>query len=229
MIFYGLQVLGEGETLQFLVILGATLSLLYVIGLHEFSHALAASNLGDQTARGMGRISVNPLVHLDPAGTVMLLLFGFGWGKPTPVNPYGLRPGPRTGMAMVAAAGPLSNLLIAVVLAAPIRLGWVPWREPFVLWHTANWELTDFVGLFLSFAIVLNILLAVFNLLPVAPLDGFSVAIGVLPHELARSLAPLERYGMAILMVLFVMLFFVLRVDVMRNVFVPIAKTIAGV
>ncbi len=228
MVLYGLQVLREGEFLEFLVIVGAAVFLLCVIGVHEFSHAVTASSLGDQTARRMGRISLDPRVHLDPVGTILLLLFGFGWGKPTPVNPYGLRTGPRTGMALVAAAGPLSNLAMAVLLAAPIRLGWVPWREPFAgIWLTANWTARDFAGLFLSFAVVLNVLLAIFNLLPVAPLDGFKVAVGVLPVKLARRVAQLERYGTAILMVVLFMVFFG-NVDILGKVVVPAAEIIVG-
>lgn len=189
----------------FLTFAGAvTLALVLGIAFHEFSHALSASALGDQTARRLGRVSLNPLVHLDPLGTLLLFLAGFGWGKPTPVNPYALRNGPRTGMAVVAAAGPLSNLLIAAVLAAPIRLGWTPWHNPFaIIVSTDGWTESDYLGLFLSAGVLLNVILAVFNFLPFAPLDGFKISLGLLPIELARPIARLERYGIFILMALF--------------------------
>jgi len=191
--------------LLFLSFFGAAIfALLLGIAFHEFSHALTATALGDQTARRLGRLSLNPMAHLDPAGTLLLLLAGFGWGKPVPVNPYALRNGPRTGMAVVAAAGPLSNLVIAALMAAPIRLGWTPWHNPFAfISSTAGWDLADYAGLFLSAAVLLNVILAVFNLIPLAPLDGFKVAVGLLPIDLARPVAQLERYGIVILMGLF--------------------------
>ena len=192
------------DFLLFLSFAGAvTVALLLGIAFHEFCHALSASVLGDQTARNLGRLSLNPMRHLDPFGTLLLFLAGFGWGKPVPVNPYALRNGPRTGMAIVAAAGPLANLLIAALLALPIRLGWTPWHNPFLVGGTVGWTMTDYVGLFLSAGVLLNCILAVFNLIPLAPLDGFKVALGLLPVDLARPLAQLERYGILILMALF--------------------------
>ena len=120
-------------------------------------------------------------------------------------NPNAMRNiDPRTGMALTAAAGPISNLAVATVLALPIRLDWIPWRSPFTsIVSTSGWGTTDYIGLFLSAAVLLNIILAVFNLLPLAPLDGFRVWVGLLPIELARPIARMERYGMLILMGLF--------------------------
>lgn len=188
----------------FLAFAGAvTFALLLGIAFHEFCHALSASALGDQTARRLGRLTLNPLAHLDPFGTILLFLAGFGWGKPVPVNAYALRTDPRTGMAVVAAAGPVSNLTVAALMAAPIRLGWVPWHSPFVVSGTAGWSMSDYLGLFLGAGVLLNTILAVFNLLPLAPLDGFRVWVGVLPIELARPISRLEPYGMLILMALF--------------------------
>lgn len=203
MFFYYLDFL-EIDFLLFLAFAGAvTLALLLGIAFHEFCHALSASALGDPTARRLGRLTINPLAHLDPLGTVLLFLAGFGWGKPVPVNVYALRNGPRSGMAVVAAAGPLSNLLIAAVLALPIRLDWAPWHNPFVVSSSAAWTTSDYLGLFLSAGVLLNSILAVFNFLPIAPLDGFKVAVGLLPVDLARPLARLEQYGIVILMLLF--------------------------
>ena len=152
-----------------LLIVISLVILVLSIDVHEFAHAWAATRLGDNTAQRLGRLSLNPLVHLDPAGAIMMLLsslagFGIGWGKPVPVNPYRLRPDPRTGMGLVAIAGPVSNLILASLAAAPVRL--LPLPE--MLWIT------------LVYLAIINISLAVFNLLPIYPLDGYSVLLGVL-------------------------------------------------
>lgn len=178
------------------------LALVAAITVHEASHALIATMQGDNTARALRRLSLNPLRHMDPAGTAMLFLVGFGWGKPVPVNPMRLKNGPRVGTALVALAGPASNLLLAVLIALPVRLGLAAWHnprnpsgEPFAY---TNWEwiVADIIG----FAVLYNLILAVFNLIPIAPLDGFKVALGVLPRHMAISFARLEPYGPGILM-----------------------------
>ena len=203
MFYYYLDFIDE-DFFLFLSFAGAVgLAMVLGIAFHEFCHALSASILGDQTAARQGRLTLNPLAHLDPMGTFLLVLAGFGWGKPTPVNPGNLRNG-RTGMAMVAAAGPISNLLVAAVLAVPIRLGWVPLHTPFTSFvNTNGWETSDYIGLFLTAGILINCILAVFNFLPIAPLDGFKIWVGILPIELARPIARLEQYGMFILLALF--------------------------
>ena len=180
-----------------------TLTLVLGIAFHEFCHALSASALGDQTAARRGRLTLNPFAHLDPFGTLLLVIVGFGWGKPTPVNPYNMRVEPRTGMAITAAAGPLSNLAVATVMAMPIRLGWTPWHNPFELTRAIGWGTADYLGLFFSAGVLLNCILAVFNFLPLAPLDGFRIWTGILPIELARPMMRMERYGMLILMAIF--------------------------
>jgi Zn-dependent protease len=196
----------DSDVMLFLSLFGATvLALVLGIAFHEFSHAATAAALGDTTAQRQGRLSLNPLVHLDPLGTALLFLLGFGWGKPTPVNPYALRTGPR-GMALVAVAGPISNFIFAILLAIPIRLGYASFDQVLTgSVSTSGWEFSDYLGVFLGFGVVLNVILGVFNLIPLAPLDGFKVALGILPTDLARPLARLEQYGMAILMILFFM------------------------
>jgi Zn-dependent protease len=195
--------------LLFLTFAGAVVTALIVgVAFHEFSHAFTADRLGDHTARMMGRVSLNPMRHLDPAGTAMMMIAGFGWGKPTPVNPYRLRYGPVTGRALVAAAGPVSNVILAALAALPIQLGLVDWWSPFLVPRSvANWSANDYMGLYLSAIIVFNVVLAVFNLLPLSPLDGFAVAVGVLPRDLSTSVARLEPYGPGILMLLLVVPF----------------------
>ncbi len=158
------------ETVAFL------LSLLIAIDVHEFAHAWVANELGDPTARYQGRLSLNPLVHLDPLGTMMMLFsvfsgFGIGWGKPVPVDPRYLRKGPRVGMGMVAAAGPMSNLILAAIAAVPIRLG-----------LSLPWSLLNLLLILIS----VNISIALFNLLPIPPLDGASILRGILSTIRAR-------------------------------------------
>jgi Zn-dependent protease len=205
----------------------AALALVMGIAFHEFCHALCASALGDQTAARQGRLTLNPLAHLDPLGSFLLLFVGFGWGKPTPVNPRNLRNG-RTGMAMVAAAGPVSNLLVAAVLAMPIRLGWVNWHNAYLrIDSTAGWTGQDYLGVFLAAGIGINCVLAVFNLLPLAPLDGFKVFLGILPSELAIPLARMERYGIVILMAAFFLGPFLFNVNVFGAVIEPIVTALS--
>jgi len=199
----------QESLLLFVTFFGAVVSALVAgIAFHEFSHAFVADSLGDRTARLRGRVSLNPARHLDPMGTIFLMIGGFGWGKPVPVDPRRLRNGPQTGRAMVAAAGPLANILLAMMASVPIHLGLVDWRSPFLVPSSVRgWEIGDYVGLYLASLIIFNVVLAVFNLLPIAPLDGFSVAVGILPRDLSLSFARLEPYGPGILMLLIVLPF----------------------
>jgi Zn-dependent protease len=146
------------------------------ITIHEFSHAWAADALGDPTARYRGRLTLNPLAHFDPLGAMMILYsvvsgWGFGWGKPVPVDPRYLRYGPRVGMALTAVAGPVSNLVIAAVAATPFRLGM---------------SLPGLLGELVLTIVFVNIGLALFNMLPIPPLDGYSVLSGLLSTIRAR-------------------------------------------
>ncbi len=207
MLLWNLGLLIHDPAAFFLLIAIVGFSLLIAITFHEFSHALMAARLGDPTARRAGRISLNPIRHLDPMGTLMLFLVGFGWGKPVPINPGYFRMNPRRGMAISAFAGPLSNLAVAAVLGVLIRTGVVAWHspyswpyDPFYVWD-AGWVAADIVG----YVILFNLILAVFNLIPVAPLDGFNIALGILPRRQAEALARLQPYGMLILL-LFVFL-----------------------
>lgn len=198
-----LDLISDGMLL-FVTFFGAAVTaLLAGITFHEFSHAITAERLGDRTARMMGRVSLDPRRHLDPAGTLFLMLAGFGWGKPVPVNASRLQNGPQAGRAMVAAAGPISNLLLAALAALPIQAGLVDWWNPLTRpFSLSGWGVGEYLGLYLGALVFFNIVLAVFNLLPFAPLDGFAVAVGVLPHDMSLFFARLEQYGPAILMVL---------------------------
>jgi Zn-dependent protease len=222
----------QESVLLFVTFFGAVVvALVAGISFHEFSHAFTADRLGDTTARAAGRVSLNPVRHLDPVGTVFLMIAGFGWGKPVPVNPWRLRNGPKNGRAIVAAAGPVSNLLLAVLASLPLHLGLVDWRSPFLVPSTVRfWDAGDYLGLFLGSLIIFNVVLAVFNLLPLAPLDGFAVAVGLLPHDLALTVARLEPYGPAILMLLIVLPFVAPgQVSILHEVMSPVINFLTDV
>lgn len=166
--------------------------LLIAFTIHELAHAVTADRLGDPTPRRMGRITLNPLKHLDPIGTILLLLVGFGWAKPVLINPMNLRGNPRVAMGIVAAAGPISNIIMAVLGALVIRSGVVNLQGAAAM----------SVGMFLFVFVQINLILAFFNLIPVPPLDGSKILFAILPDELVYQLRPLEQYGFLILMAL---------------------------
>lgn len=168
--------------------------LLIALPIHELAHALTADRMGDQTPRLNGRVTLNPLAHLDPIGSLLLLVAGFGWAKPVPVNPRYLRPDPQIGMAIVAAAGPLSNLALAVLAAIPVRLGVLE------LVTDARWA--RLVQVFFVEFIFINLILLLFNLIPLGPLDGAKVLRGFAPREWNNALLMLEQWGMFALLAL---------------------------
>jgi Zn-dependent protease len=169
---------------------------LLALTIHEVAHGVVADRLGDQTARLQGRLTLNPLAHLDPIGTLAILLIGFGWAKPVPVDYRYLR-NPRRDMMIIAAAGPVSNLLMATLLAGGLRL--FPWQSLGADWA---WIAVP-VLLMLRTGVWVNVLLAIFNLLPIPPLDGSRVVSGLLPLRQALLYSRLEPYGFIIIFVLF--------------------------
>ncbi len=161
------------------------IALVIAVTVHEFAHAATAEYLGDPTPRLRGRLTLNPLAHLDPLGTIALLLVRFGWGKPVPFDPFNLTNPKRDG-AIISVAGPASNILLAVVLAVIVHL--FP---------------TSILSIILVPTIELNIILAIFNLIPIHPLDGGKILIGLLPNDLAfRWDEILNQYGLILLLIL---------------------------
>jgi Zn-dependent protease len=163
------------------------LVIVLALTVHELCHGLTAYALGDDTAKAQGRLTLNPLAHLDPIGFLMLVVARFGWAKPVPVNPSKfVRVDARTGMVLVGAAGPVSNLLLGFIAV----LCW-DFLEPRGFWDN-----------FLVEVILINVYLAFFNLIPIPPLDGSKVLFGALPARFYRYTYFLERYGNLILLVL---------------------------
>ena len=156
---------------------------------HEFAHAWTADQLGDDTPRLQGRLTLNPLAHLDPLGSLMLLIAGFGWAKPVIVNPYTVRRRTPAGMMLVAVAGPFSNLILAILASIPFRAGMI----------TLGLSSSLLTTMFLEF-IWINLILLFFNLIPIFPLDGEKVAEFFLPPSGQNFLYRLRPYGMYILM-----------------------------
>lgn len=169
---------------------------------HEFAHAFVADRLGDPTARHLGRLSLNPLVHADVLGTLCFVLFGFGWAKPVPVNPLNFA-NPRQGMLQVAIAGPLANITVAAIVG--------------VIARAAGASLGSVALELLAFVAWINVILAVFNMIPVPPLDGSRVVEAALPMKQAYAYARLRPYGMLVL-------FLLLYTGIVGRVLLPAAR-----
>jgi Zn-dependent protease len=180
------------------VLIARIVTLLVAFTIHELAHAVTADYLGDPTPRNMGRITLNPIKHLDPFGTILLIVAGFGWAKPVIVNPLNMRGNPRTSMAIVAIAGPLSNILMALLAAIPIRLGLADVALSPVSVGSLSWLPSP--AFLLSEFIWINLILAFFNLIPIPPLDGSKILYAILPVEWTYRLRPLEQYGFLLLM-----------------------------
>jgi len=166
---------------------------LLALTFHEFMHGYAAYRLGDNTAKDMGRLTFNPLAHLDPIGTLMIILVRFGWAKPVPVNPYNLA-NPKKDLMVISAAGPAANLLLALIsglIMRVMRMG---------LLSAIPTSIVNPLYSMIYFSLQINIALAFFNLLPIPPLDGSKILRGVIAREHEHMVDWLERYGSFILM-----------------------------
>lgn len=180
--------------------------ILIAITFHEVAHGYVANRLGDRTAAAMGRLTLNPLAHIDPIGTVLMPLllliftngqFVFGYAKPVPINPMNFD-NPRKGMAISAAAGPMTNIILAAASMLLIKLVVFPSAK--LIPETVAVPLF----LMLRYSILINVVLAAFNLIPIPPLDGGRVAVGLLPRRYAAALSSLEPYGMIIVIILII-------------------------
>jgi Zn-dependent protease len=166
------------------ILIANLLTLVIAFTVHEFSHAWSATLFGDETPRMYGRLTLNPLVHLDLWGSVLLILTGFGWAKPVPINPYQMRH--RSGVMWVSLAGPMSNFLMATLAILPLRFNLIPdaWLAQGSFFYT-----------FISQFIFINLGLMLFNLIPIAPLDGEKIAAYVWPPSWAAVLERFSQYG----------------------------------
>jgi Zn-dependent protease len=166
--------------------------ILLALTFHEYAHAYVANRYGDDTAKQSGRLSLNPLRHLDPLGTIMIFLVQFGWAKPVPVNPYQLK-NPKKDMLWISAAGPLSNMLLALVSGLLLRM-LSDFAGP-----TDRDSMAEVLRIMVFLSMKINLALAIFNILPIAPLDGSKILSGLLPTRYGKFIFTLERYGPYIL------------------------------
>ncbi len=185
--------------LDFYTIIVRIIVILLILPLHEYAHAFIAKKCGDYTAESSGRLTLNPLTHIDPAGAVLLLLTGFGWAKPVPINPNAMR-NPKKGVIWTSLAGPLSNLLAAFISLMALRvLCCIP------ISNTALYNILSALASVLSIFCSINIGLAVFNLIPIPPLDGSNVLMQFLP---TRAVIWIQRNQMVISIVFMVLVLF---------------------
>lgn len=190
--------------------------ILLALTLHEYAHAFVANRLGDPTAKNLGRLTLNPLAHLDLLGTAMLFIVHIGWAKPVPVNPNNLK-NPHRDMLWVSLAGPMTNLGLALLFGIACRM--------FGVNGLFNYG-SDLIGMFkymLAIGLVINIVLAVFNFLPIPPLDGSKIILGLFPQRYEMKLAPFLHYGPTILIVIIVF-GFVTKISVFSYILNPFIK-----
>ena len=214
--------LSSGYLIEAAIVIG--IMLLVAFPVHEFSHALAATQLGDSTPRLLGRLTLDPRAHFDPAGAAILALsmlagVGIGWAKPTPYNPLNLRGG-RWGEAIIAVAGPISNFVLAIAAAIPLRYIYATGMD------------VPFLEGVLELFVTINVLLMVFNLIPIPPLDGSKVLYAFLDQRTAwQTRAFLEQYGLFILLAAMFLPIFggnTLIGVIFNEVFEPIVRLIVG-
>jgi len=173
--------------------------LLLALTVHEFAHGYVAYRLGDPTAKNEGRLTLNPLKHLDPIGTIAFFFIKFGWAKPVPVNPNYFK-NPRKDMLWVALAGPATNLGLAIISAIVTKLIWA--LASLLPYSTTAEVILVPLNAMLIASVWINLVLCIFNFLPIPPLDGSRILSGILPDDLARSYQQVERYGFIIILVL---------------------------
>ncbi len=202
------------------LLLGRAIGLIIGFTFHEFAHAWTAVRLGDNTPRFQRRLTLDPRSHIDIIGILMALIAGFGWAKPVPINPHAFYPNERRGIMIVSFAGPLTNLVIAFVLSIPLRL---------ILALTDTYSIaqhwyTELPFEILTVAIFFNVVLFFFNLIPLAPLDGWKVMLGLVPPHTARQLQQYEQESTFALMMLIFVGFFIPQLSVIGVVIGPFIR-----
>jgi Zn-dependent protease len=203
-------------------LISAVITLMVALTFHEFSHAWTAKLFGDDTAERAGRLTLNPLAHLDPIGSLLLIFVGFGWAKPVPINPYLLRRSSKAAPMLVSIAGPIANLILAVLAAIPLRFHLFPSQA-----YSANILPTPFYFLFYFMSI--NLALMIFNLIPILPLDGHEILTFLLPPNLAESWERFSsQYGMYVLIAL-LLLGPLIGFNIVQSVLQPIIHAISGI
>lgn len=197
------------------MLLANLLVIFFSIPIHEWAHCFAAHLLGDTTPESEGRLTLNPLVHLDPIGTLMILVSGWGWGRAARVNPYRMWrvQNPRVGMALTALAGPVSNIIQALILAIPVRLGILAFLSPGPA--SRLWNI-------LGTMIWVNISLALFNLIPIPPLDGSRILVGVAPPKIAAFIEDLEPVAPYILLAVLFLIPQVIGINLISALMSPV-------
>jgi Zn-dependent protease len=193
------------------------ITLVIAFSVHEFSHAWTANAFGDSTPKDAGRLTLNPLRHLDPMGTLVLIFAGFGWAKPVPVNPYALERRSSSALMWVSLAGPTSNFVLAILASIPLRFGWVSYSGSSAILPSPYMFLVEFISI--------NLLLMVFNLIPLSPLDGDKIVEYFLPESWNRVFNRIRPYSAYILLaVVFVLP--MLGVDLLGWVIRPVMQNL---
>jgi Zn-dependent protease len=186
---------------------------------HEFAHAWTANYFGDDTPRQNGRLTLNPLKHLDPLGSILLFVAGFGWAKPVPVNPYALERRSPAALMWVSLAGPMSNLAMALIAAIPFRLGLVSTQAAYFADATSGQHFLPTLPQLLLVFLYTNLLLMLFNLIPLAPLDGEKIVAYLFPPSWSRALDTIRPYGPIILLAIFALSF--VNINVFATIISP--------
>jgi Zn-dependent protease len=204
------------------MLVSAVITLMVALTFHEVAHAWMAKMFGDDTAERAGRLTLNPLAHLDPIGSLMLILVGFGWAKPVPINPYALRRSGKAALMLVSIAGPLANLILAILAAIPLRFQLIPIQ-------IASSNVLPTPYMFLEYFLYVNLALMIFNLLPIPPLDGHEILSFILPADLAARWESFgSQYGTFLLIAL-LMIGPLLGFDFVRLVMQPVIIFIRGI
>ena len=225
MLIHNIDLLLDNPLSFFFLVVLVGLSVVSAISVHEFSHSFIAHKLGDSTSKHLGRMTLNPKAHLDPLGTILFFTVGFGWGKPVPVDIRALNNGQKS-MATVALAGPCSNILTAFLLGIPFKLNLLPLTLGAIT-ALPHWGIADLVAIALQSMIFLNMLLAIFNLIPLFPLDGSKIVVALLPRAMSTQFLRLERFGPVLLLGI-IILEYTTGLGLLSKIILPIVNRLAS-